>query len=176
MVKATVRNISPSLLGLAGIPNLAMAYLSFAPSLLAILSSSTTHCCLLILLLRPKLAPNCPIIHYHGQTPSQLHLVVVFHYPCARYATPWIDLITYATDHYGDQCRPTSHVDFAPHDEETSSSSNAVRPSSIKAFSCFRGACGSVWVSLMYFSMNCCIMCMGYIILGATQRGFSLWI
>jgi len=177
MVKATVSNISPSRLGLAGGPKaFAMAYLSLVPSLLAILSSSTAHRCLLIPLLRPKLAPNCPIIHSHRQTPSQLHLIVVFHYLCARYAPPWIDVIADATDRYGDQCWPTSRVDFRPHDEQTSSSSHAVRPSPIKRFSCFRGACGSVCISAMYFSMNCCIMYMGYIILGARQRGFSLWI
>jgi len=175
MVKATVSNISPSLLGLAGVPKaLAMAHLSIVPSLLAILPSSTAHFCRLVPLLRPKLAPNCLSIHSHRQTPSKLHLVVVFHYPCASYATPWIDVMADATDHYGDQCWPTSRVNFPPHDEQTSSSSNAVRPSPIKPFSCFKGTCGSVWVSLMYFSINCCIMGMGYIILGTRQRGFSL--
>jgi len=153
-----------------------MAYLSLVPSLLAILPSSTAHFCLLVPLLRSKLEPNCAIIHSHRQTPSQLHLVVVFHYPCARDATPWIDVMADATDHYGDQCWPTSHADFPPHDKQTSSSSNVVRPSPIKPFTCFRGDCGSVWVSLLYVSMNCCIMCMGSIILGARQRGLSLWI
>jgi len=55
-----------------------------------------------------------------------------------------------------------------------SSPSGPIAPSRINSFLCLRGACGRVWVSLLYVSMNCFLTCLEYIILGTRQGGFFL--
>jgi len=57
-----------------------------------------------------------------------------------------------------------------------SSPTGPLWPSRITRFFCLRTACGRVWVSLLYVSMNSFVTCLGYIILGARGGGFLLWI
>jgi len=52
--------------------------------------------------------------------------------------------------------------------------SGLVSPSQMNPFFHFRGACGRVWVSLLYIFMNCFLTFSGYIILYARQGGFFL--
>ena len=65
---------------------------------------------------------------------------------------------------------------FSPVDDHLSSPSGPERALAKPSFLLFLGACGSVWVSLLYVSMNCLLTCLEYIILDARRGGFFLWI
>ena len=163
---------SRSRLSLVVVPKApAMASLSVVASLFAILPSPTSRFCPLALLLLQQLVPYCLLILPDRSSTPGLRPVVVLHYLHAWCPTPWIDVITGAPVRLWLQCRPTSPVVFSRNGDHTSSHSGPFGPSRANSFFCFRGACGRVWVSLLYVSMNCFLSCLRYYCLRCWARG-----
>jgi len=77
-------------------------------------------------------------------------------------------LLMYVYDY---RCQPTGPVVFSHDGDHISSPWGPVGPQRTSPCICLRGACGRVWVSLLYVSMNCLLTFLRYYCLRYQARG-----
>ena len=174
MGKASVSNISVSPRFVVVPKALAMAPLSVVASQFAILPSSPSRFCPLAPLLLQKLAPYClsilPRSSYSSSVTPSGGIALP---PCL--VSNSLDRCNYRRDR---MVTMSAHKTsgFPSLRDHTTLRLGPYRAFAKQSFLSFRGACGRVWVSLLYVSMNCFLTCLGNIILGARRGGIFLWI